>query len=347
MGGLVSRRKPPQPPPPPPRDQASALSDDDEPETPVEDAEAVLREREEKKRMMRQRAFKPVPDTITPVRIRERLTNFLDEDFASPQAMQAAIDAYAAEVDLIEREGRMVGRLIGAGSVGSGAPVNEIRRAIESFLDSPAHSMNQSLDETARALLTVDVDLPDRAVEVHADTHYHSTAVNSRATSVPQFPGQMPRTAASDAAFLKSISSETQLLEAERRVAEQVAETKHQRQQAQLQHHYIQRLIASKKDGEEIEGVLTSAKVIREQKDVLRRWQAEQETLRMLQDEVHDWERQLEAANNTLRPFLASHRTLKQSLDKSAADNEAHEKVIEECKLPSLPSRFFLRHLLT
>ena len=90
--------------------------------------------------------------------------------------------------------------------------------------------------------------------------------------------------------------------------------------------------MASKKDGEEIEGVLASAKVIREQKEVFRQWQAEQECLKTLKDELHDWEQQTETANAALMPLLASHRTLKQALDKFGTDEEEHKKIIEECK---------------
>jgi hypothetical protein len=328
MGGLISRRSHPPRPDTPPQRTASALTDEpDEPGSPAQSPETVLRERMEAKRLARQKSFKPVPDTITPVRIRDRLARFLEEDFGSPQAMQAAIDVYAAEVDLIEREGRMVGRLVGVSSAGSGAPVNEIRSAIESFLDTPAHAMSHSLDETARLLLQADVDLPGGVLDLT-----HGSAGPNPRSAVPPFTGQMPRTSASDSAFLKSISTEVQLLEAERRVAEQVAETKHRRQQAQLQHHYIQRLMASKKDGEEIEGVLASAKVIREQKDVLRKWQAEQESLNMLKDELHDWEHKAGKANAALMPLLASHRTLKQALDKFVTDEEENQKVVEECE---------------
>ena len=329
MGGLISRRRLPPRHDTPPQRTASALTDEpDEPGSPAQSPETVLRERMEAKRLARQKSYKPIPDTITPVRIRDRLTRFLEEDFGSPQAMQAAIDAYATEVDLIEREGRMVGRLVGVSSAGSGAPVNEIRSAIESFLDTPASGMSRSLDETARLLLQADVDLPGGVLGL---TH-GSADLNPRSAAVPPFTGQMPRTSASDSAYLKGISTEVQLLEAERRVAEQVAETKHRRQQAQLQHHYIQRLMASKKDGEEIEGVLASAKVIREQKDVLRKWQAEQESLNMLKDDLHDWEHQAGKANATLMPLLASHRTLKQALDKFVTDEEENQKVVEECK---------------
>jgi hypothetical protein len=48
---------------------------------------------------------------------------------------------------------------------------------------------------------------------------------------------------------------------------------KQERQQAQLQHHFIQKLMAMKREEEEIGSVLMSAKVIREQKDLLRKWQ--------------------------------------------------------------------------
>ena len=70
-------------------------------------------------------------------------------------------------------------------------------------------------------------------------------------------------------------------MEAERRVAEQLADAKHQRQQALLQHQNIQRLIASKKGEEDIDEIVSSAKVIREQKELLRQWQAEQEKCRI------------------------------------------------------------------
>ena len=100
MGGIISRRKPPpQAVTPPPRTSSSLTEDE-----PEQNPEAVLRERIEAKRLARQKSFKVVPDNVTPVRIRERLNRFLEEDFGSPQAMQAAIDAYATEVDLIERE---------------------------------------------------------------------------------------------------------------------------------------------------------------------------------------------------------------------------------------------------
>jgi hypothetical protein len=236
-----------------------------------EDPEVILRQREEARR---QRALalrrKPIPDPLTPVRIRQTLTDFLNKDFDSPQAMQAAVDEYANEVALLEMEGQAVSRLLTAGAAESGAPVNEIRSALDAFLNSPSRNMNELLDETARKLLHADVELPGSSANPRAA---HDD-VNPRAGSgIPPFTGQMPHTAASDVAYFASIRTEAQRLEAERRLAQQVAEMKQERQQAQLQHHFIQKLMAMKREEEEIGSVLVSAKVIREQKDLLRKWQ--------------------------------------------------------------------------
>jgi hypothetical protein len=236
-----------------------------------EDPEVILRQREEARR---QRALalrrKPIPDPLTPVRIRQTLTDFLNKDFDSPQAMQAAVDEYANEVALLEMEGQTVSRLLTAGAAESGAPVNEIRSALDAFLNSPSRNMNELLDETARKLLHADVELPGSTASPRAA---HDD-VNPRAGSgIPPFTGQMPHTAASDVAYFASIRTEAQRLEAERRLAQQVAEMKQERQQAQLQHHFIQKLMAMKREEEEIGSVLMSAKVIREQKDLLRKWQ--------------------------------------------------------------------------
>jgi len=342
MGGVVSRRRKPPPATPQPVDAAAAdaaapvgggAADEEDAaqpdvESPVveEDPAAILQQRAEARR---QRALalqrKPIPDPTTPVRIRQTLADFLDKDFDSPQALQAAVDEYASEVALLEREGQVVSRLLTAGAAGSDASVNEIRGAIDAFLGSPSRNFGELLDETARKLVEADVELPGPALpRAHGD-------VNPRIDSgVPPFPGQMPRTAASDAAYLRSISTEAEILEAERRLAEQVAEMKHQRQQAQLQHQYIQKLMAMKREEEEVESVLTSAKVIREQKDLLRKWQAEQENLRVLQEEEHAVQQLLQKANEELMPMLVSHRTLKQGLDKVLVDEQEHEKVIEE-----------------
>jgi hypothetical protein len=235
-----------------------------------EDPEVILRQREESRR---QRALalqrKPITDPLTPVRIRQTLADFLNKDFDSPKAMQAAVDEYANEVALLEMEGQAVTRLLTAGASESGAPVNEIRSALDAFLNSPSRNMNELLDETARKLLHADVELPGSSANplAHDD-------VNPRAGSgIPPFTGQIPHTAASDAAYFGSIRTEAQRLEAERRLAQQVAEMKQERQQAQLEHHFIQKLMAMKREEEEIGSVLMSAKVIREQKDLLRKWQ--------------------------------------------------------------------------
>ena len=163
-----------------------------------EDPEVILKQREEARR---QRALalrrKPIPDPLTPVRIRQTLTDFLNKDFDSPQAMQAAVDEYANEVALLEMEGQAVSRLLTAGAAESGAPVNEIRSALDAFLNSPSRNMNELLDETARKLLHADVELPGS----YANPRAHDD-VNPRAGSgIPPFTGQIPHTAASDAAY--------------------------------------------------------------------------------------------------------------------------------------------------
>jgi len=273
-----------------------ATLDQKKPESPEVDLQAVLRERAAERRSRQISKNTPISDPVTPVRIRQTLANFLDRDFESPQAMQAAVDAYANEVALLEQEGRVVGRILGAGAARSGASVNEVRRAIESFLSSPLDNVNESLDATARLLADADLDIPDGSTSFFSPLNppLRGDDDNPRtSSSLPLFPGQVPRTSASDAAFRRAITNEAQLLEAERKVAEQMADMKHQRQQAQLQHQRIQKLMARQKDEEEIEGVMSSAKVIREQKDLLRNWQAAQQTLlelkvdlRKLQHEV-------------------------------------------------------------
>ena len=266
-----------------------ATLDRKKPESPEVDLKEVLRGKEAERRRRQISKNTPISDPVTPVRIKQTLANFLDRDFESPQAMQAAVDAYANEVALLEQEGRVVGRILGAGAARSGASVNEVRRAIESFLSSPSGNVNESLDATARLLADADLDIPDGSTSFFSPLNPPPRGNNDNprtSGSLPLFPGQVPRTSASDAAFRRAITNEAQLLEAERKVAEQMADMKHQRQQAQLQHQRIQKLMARQKDEEEIEGVMSSAKVIREQKDLLRNWQAAQQTLLELKDKL-------------------------------------------------------------
>ena len=294
----------------------------------VRDRAAPRREREA------QRQAELKADAATPTRIRQTLQEFLEKDFQSEQDLRAAVDTYAAEVALQEREGRLVTRLLEAsnqaGSIdaveAAGGSVNEVRNAIESFLSSPSGDLSRSLEETAGLLFRVNVALPVCTTSPVAGSNQHSEPsrrqehspdINPRIRSVPPFTGQAPRTSATDAAFLNSITDEIALMEAERRVAEQLADAKHQRQQALLQHQNIQRLIASKKGEEDIDEILSSAKVIREQKELLRQWQAEQDRLLELKEEMKKHEHQLEEANGELIPMLAQHRTLKMACDKA------------------------------
>ena len=290
-----------------------------------EDPQAILQERAEAR--LRSRAANQIPDPVTPLRIKKTLADFLDKEFDSPAAMQAAVDAYATEVALLEREGQVVSRLLTTGSGGSGASVNDIRGAIDTFLSNPSRDMDALLDQTARLLVHVDVDLPVAPMLLPP---HHNDANPQAVSAIETVPGHFPRTSESESIFLRSITTEEKLLEAERRVAEQVAKMKHQRQNAQLQQQVIQKMMASKKDEEEIESVLNSAKVIKEQKELFRKWQADQENLKRLKEEEMDLQHQLTIANDELMPMLASHRTLKQALEKVVLDEKEHEKVIEE-----------------
>ena len=332
-----------------------SLPDENAPEPGHEDASgakrvaaAGMRDRAAQRREREaQRQAELKADAATPTRIRQTLQEFLEKDFQSEQDLRAAVDTYAAEVALQEREGRLVTRLLEAsnqaGSIdaveAAGGSVNEVRNAIESFLSSPSGDLSRSLEETAGLLFRVNVALPVGSTSPVAGSNQHSEPsrrqehspdINPRIRSVPPFTGQAPRTSATDAAFLSSITDEIALMEAERRVAEQLADAKHQRQQALLQHQNIQRLIASKKGEEDIDEIVSSAKVIREQKELLRQWQAEQDRLWDLKEEMKKHEQQLEEANGELIPMLAQHRTLKMALDKAVEDEIQHSKVLEE-----------------
>jgi chromosome segregation ATPase len=140
----------------------------------------------------------------------------------------------------------------------------------------------------------------------------------------------MPQTSGSHGAFLRNITNEVDLLEAERKVAEQLAEMKHRRQQAQLQHQFIQKLMARKQDEEEIEAVMESAKVLREQKDILRNWQAQQRKLEELKEQEVLVQKQMDECSAEMKPVLADQRAIKKDIDKFVQDTADNVKNTEE-----------------
>jgi hypothetical protein len=339
MGGIISRWK--DKAEPKVTEEEAQENEEEESAHDHQDPGALMRQRAEEKRLREAQRQLELEDHVTPVRIRKTLSDFLDQDFDSPQAMHAAVDAYACEIELLEQEGQLVTKLLETSNkIGSidaaGGSVNEVRSAIEMYLSGPSRKLDESLDETARLLVSVDVDLPDGDKAFSPVLPIPPPRVHGRGHlstgDIPPFTGQIPRTSATDAAFLKNINSEIGLLDAERKVAEQVAELKHQRQQAQLRHYNIQRLMASQKGEGECDTVMTSAKVIMEQKDLLRKWQAEQDKLDELKKELQGFEAKLKEANEHLLPMLAQNRTLKMHLDKAVEDELEHEKANEECE---------------
>jgi hypothetical protein len=294
--------------------------------------EQFLRERAEARRKRKEelKRLDHIPDHV-PVRIRKTLQDFLNQECVSQEDLQAAVDSYASEMEMLEQEGKLVQRLVKTGAAGTGAAVNDVRNAIESFLSSPSRNLSASLEDTAHLLLQVDTSLPDgKSFFPAVNPPQHDDGFNPQDGRILRFSGQMPQTSGSHGAFLRTITNEVDLLEAERKVAEQLAEMKHRRQQAQLQHQFIQKLMARKQDEEEIEAVMESAKVLREQKDILRNWQAQQRKLEDLKEQEVLVQKQMDECSAEMKPVLADQRAIKKDIDKFVQDTADNVKNTEE-----------------